>query len=107
MAASATAAFMHLAALAREAQERHPCAGSPHQNSAEDPNTLTAKAGLMWVADGAGAWANQELLVLDGALATSISHAAVNLRTLVGLVLENTSPEAGRGTWMRPGRCSA
>lgn len=92
MAASATAAYMHLAALAREAHERHPSAGSPQETSPHksehELGALCPSAGLKWVADGVGQWADRELAPLDRALASSISHAAVNLRTLAGLVHE-------------------
>lgn len=89
LASSASAAFMHLAALTREAQERHPRARSP-QSSPRDANELSAlKAteGLKWVAECICQWAEHELSALDRALSTSIKHAAVNLQSLVRLVL--------------------
>jgi len=88
LSASAAAAFMHLAALAREAQDRHPSSRSP-QSSPRDADELCAlrpTAGLKWVADGVCHWAEHDLGILDYALATSIKHAAVNLRSLVRLL---------------------
>lgn len=88
LSASAAAAFMHLAALAREAQDRHP-SSRPPRSSPRDPDELCAlrpTAGLKWVADCVSQWAENDLGVLDYALATSIKHAAVNLRSLVRLL---------------------
>lgn len=55
----------------------------------------SAVSGLRWVAEGVVHWANTAVAPMDRALAASISQAATQLQTLVGLMPFAAVPAAG------------
>jgi len=108
LSSSATAAFMHLAALGRQARELHPSLASPRVDDGDaayggtfgvsnevprpPPLNTSPAEGLVWVAARMSQWADHELARYDRALSASIHSASENLCKLAGLCSTN-----GRG----------